>query len=87
MKNYGFRICCTSKTTLQQAATGKFHQNFKNFKITCKHTCMHYGCKTCVLFYSQTVSNYHDSEYYRISGIFGSDFNLAVWRICLKSPN
>ena len=24
---------------------------------------------------------------YRISGTFDGDFNLAVWRICLQSPN
>ena len=24
---------------------------------------------------------------YRISGTFDDDFNLAVWWICLKSPN
>ena len=23
----------------------------------------------------------------RISGTFDGDFNLAVWQICLKSPN
>ena len=26
-------------------------------------------------------------SYYRIRGLFGGDFNLAVWRIFIGSPN
>ena len=33
------------------------------------------------------TSNKDKTLKYRISGTFDSDLNLAVWRICLKSPN
>ena len=38
-----------------------------------KHPCDH------------TVS--HDQAAYRICGIFGGDFNLAVWRFFVRLPN
>ena len=29
----------------------------------------------------------HDTSIYRIRGLFGGDFNLAVWQIISESPN
>ena len=45
----------------------------------CMHACMYVCMYLCMVFMYACI--------YRIHGLFGSDFNLAVWQMFIGSPN